>query len=203
MPTHRSQSGKILVDLSKNDQAKGTFLLATLPAYYNSLVENIQLKSGLTWGDITTHLKTYVPERQKGWRKIVEDWSKENPVVLKAKETKPDNGKHYDYGIGKGWKRLNCTKSEYFTKKGEKKKAKKAKVKEEENLNIEEPTIKIIRIGKTTAIQEGYFEFDTTSTYNPSNNLNLLTDIQNDLRIKITGYDHSTSTCDTMGTQFL
>ena len=60
--------GKILVDLSKNDQAKGTFLLATLPAYYNSLVKNIQLKSGLPYGDITTHLKTYIPGRQKGRR---------------------------------------------------------------------------------------------------------------------------------------
>jgi len=32
------------------------------------------------------------------------------------------------------------------------------------------------------------------------NNLDLLTDIQNNLSMKITGHDHSTSVCDTMGT---
>jgi len=191
---------KILVDLSKNDQVKGIFLLATLPAYYNSLVENIQLKSGLTYGDITTHLKTYVPGRQKGRRKNTEDGTKENPVVLKGKEAKPDNGKCCDYCIGKGWKGLNHTESECFTKKREKKKAKKARAEEEENSDTEEPTIKMIRIEKTAAAREGYFEFDTASTHYTTNNLDLLTDIQNNLNIKITGHDHSTSICDTMGT---
>jgi len=127
IPDDLKEFGKILMDLSKNYQAKGTFLLATLPAYYNSLVENIQLKSGLTYGDITTHLKTYVPGRQKGRRKTEEDGTKENPVVLKGKEAKPDNGKRCDYCIGKGWKGLNHTESECFTKKREKKKPKKAK----------------------------------------------------------------------------
>jgi len=189
-----------LVDLSKNDQAKGTFLLATLPVYYNSLVENIQLKSGLTYGDITTHLKTYIPERQKGQRKTTEDGTKENPVVLKGKEAKPDNGKHCDYCIGKGWKGLNHTESKCFTKKREKKKAKKAQAEAEESLDIEEPTIKMIRIGKTTAAQEGYFEFDIASTHHITNNLDLLIDIQNNLSMKITGHDHSTSIYDIMGT---
>jgi len=69
--------------------------------------------------------------------------------VLKVKEAKPDNGKHCNYCIGKGWKGLNHTKSECFTKKREKKKTKKAK-EEEENSDTEEPTIKMIRIGKTT-----------------------------------------------------
>jgi len=41
IPDDLKEFWKILVDLSKNDQVKGTFLLATLPAYYNSLVENI------------------------------------------------------------------------------------------------------------------------------------------------------------------
>jgi len=200
IPDYLREFGKILVDLSKNDQAKGTFLLATLPAYYNSLVENIQLKSGLTYGDITTHLKTYVPGRQKGRRKTTEDGTKENPVVLKGKEVKPDNGKRCDYCIGKGWKGLNHTESECFTKKREKKKAKKAKADEEENSDTEEPTIKIIRIGKTAAAREGYFEFDTASTHHTTNDLDLLTDIQNNFSMKITGHDHSTSICDTMGT---
>jgi len=200
IPDDLKELGKILVDLSKNDQAKGTFLLATLPAYYNSLVENIQLKSGLTYGDITTHLKTYVLGRQKGRRKTAENGSKENPVVLKMKETKPDNRKRCYYNIGKGWKGLNYTESECFTKKREKKKAKKAKAKEEENSDTKEPTIKMIWIGKTTAAREGYFEFDTASTHHTTNNLDLLTDIQNNLSMKITGHDHSTSICDTMGT---
>jgi len=58
----------------------------------------------------------------------------------------------------------------------------------------------MIRIGKTAAVREGYFEFDTASTHHNMNNLDLLTDIQNNLGMKITGHDHSTSTCDTMGT---
>jgi len=120
IPDDLKDFGKILVDVSKNDQAKGTLLLATLPAHYNSLVENIQLKSGLTYGDITTHLKTYVPGRQKGRRKTADDGTKENPVVLKGKEAKPDNGKRCDYCIGKGRKGLNHTESECFTKKREK-----------------------------------------------------------------------------------
>ena len=173
--------------------------MATLPFYYNSLVENIQLKSGLTYEDITTHFKTYVLRRQKGRRKTAKDGSKENPVVLKSKENKLDNGKCCDYCIGKGWKGLNHTESECFTKKREKKKAKKTK-EEEENLDTEEPTIKMIRIGKTAVAREGYFEFDTASTHHTTNNLDLLTDIQNNLSMKITGYDHSTTIYNTMGT---
>jgi len=200
IPDDLKEFGKILVDLSKNDQPKGTFLLAILPAYYHSLVANIQLKSELTYGDITTHLKAYVPGRQKGRRKTIDNGTRENPVVLKGKEVKPDNGKRCYYCIGKGWKGLNHTESECFTKKRKKKKAKKAKADEEENLDTEEPSIKMIRIGKTTAAREGYLEFDTASTHHTINNLDLLTDIQNNLSMKITGHDHSTSICDTMGT---
>ena len=56
IPDELKEFGKILIDLSKNDQAKSTFLLATLPPYYNSLIENIQMKSGLTYGDTITHV---------------------------------------------------------------------------------------------------------------------------------------------------
>jgi len=58
----------------------------------------------------------------------------------------------------------------------------------------------MIRIGKTAAVREGYFEFDTASTHHTTNNLNLLTDIQNNLSMKITRHDHSMSIYDTMGT---
>jgi len=145
------------------------------------------------------HIKTKVPERQRGRRKTAEDESKENPVVLKTNETKPDNRKRCDYCVGKGWKGLNHIEFESFTKKREKKKVKKA-TEEEENSDTEEPTIKMIRIEKTTAVREGYFEFDTTSTHYTTNNLDLLTDIQNNLIMKITRHDHSASICDTMGT---
>jgi len=62
----------------------------------------MQLKSSLTYGDIPTHLKTYVLGRQKGGRKTIEDGTKENPIVLKGKEVKPDNGKRCNYCLGKG-----------------------------------------------------------------------------------------------------
>ena len=78
-------------------------------------------------------------------------------MVLKGKELKSDNGKRCYYCIGKEWKGLNHTESECFTKKREKKKPKKTKVEEEENSDAEEPTIKMIRIGKTVAAREGYF----------------------------------------------
>ena len=105
--------GKILTDLSKNDQAKSTFLLATLPHYYNQLIENIQMKSGITYGDTITHLKTYVPGRQTGKRREQAGDTVQNPVVLKTEagrgRDKGDNGKRCDYCIGKGWKGLNHT----------------------------------------------------------------------------------------------
>jgi len=119
--------------------------------------------------------------------------------VLKGKKVKPDNGKCCDYCIGKGWKGRNYTECECFTKKRKKKKAKKAKADEEENSHTEEATIKMIRIGKTTAAREEYFEFDSASTHYTTNNLDLLNDVQNNLNMKIIGHDHSTSTCDTMG----
>ena len=45
IPDDLKDFGKILTDLSKNDQAKSTFLLATLPTYYNQLIQIIQMKT--------------------------------------------------------------------------------------------------------------------------------------------------------------
>jgi len=193
---------RIWKDPTRSWQKRSSF--GNIPASYlthycNSLVVNIQLKSGLTYGDITTYINMYISGRQKMWRKTTEDGTKENHVLLKWKETRLDNEKLCDYCIGKWWKRLNHTKSGCFTKKKEKKKAKKAKALEEENLDTAELTIKMIMIGKTAAAQERYFEFPTASTHHTPNNLNLHTAIQNNLRIKITEHNHSMSLCDTMG----
>jgi len=119
-------------------------------------------------------------------------------VALKGKDPNPDNGKHCDYCIGKRWKGPNHSESECFSKKREKKKAKKAKAEEEGNSDTEESTIKVIRIEKTTVARKGYFEFDTASTHHTTNNFDLLSDIQNNLSMKITAHNHSTSICDTM-----
>jgi len=58
----------------------------------------------------------------------------------------------------------------------------------------------MIRIGKTAAAQEGYFEFDTASIHHTTNNLDLLTDIENNFSMNITGHDNTMSICDTTGT---
>jgi len=79
--------------------------------------------------------------------------TKENLVVLKIKEKKADNGKRCDYCISKGWKGLNYTEEECFTKKREKSKNKKARVEESDSncTDAEGPSIKStkISIGKT------------------------------------------------------
>ncbi|RPB25558.1 hypothetical protein L211DRAFT_836274 [Terfezia boudieri ATCC MYA-4762] len=157
--------GKILGDLSKNEQAKGAFLLATLPSYYNTLVENIQLKTGLSYGDITINLKTYVPYRQKSRRGKAEGSTPENPVVLKPEagqaKDKGDNGKRCHYCINKGWKGLNHTESECFTKRREKKKAKKEEAEEcEDESGGEGITLKAIRLGRTRTNRLGHLKWD-------------------------------------------
>ena len=84
VPDNLKDLGKILTHLSKSDQAKSTFLLATLPPYYNQLIENIQMRTGMTYGDTITHLKTYAPGRQKGKRREQGGDSVQNSVVLKT-----------------------------------------------------------------------------------------------------------------------
>ena len=71
----------------------------------------------------------------------------DEPVVLKAK--KEDNGKRCNYCIGKGWKELNHTESECYTKKRGKAKAKATKAQDsKEESESEGVTIKAVRIGK-------------------------------------------------------
>ena len=146
--------GDGLQRFAKSDRAKSEFLLKSLPAYYSNTVENIRAKDH-DYDDVARKLREYVPARQKGSRRKENDGTK-----------KEDNGKRCEYCIAKGWKGLNHTESECFTKKREKAKAKKAKAEEEnEESDSEGVTIKIIRIGKTKWGHEGLCEYDTAATH--------------------------------------
>jgi len=87
--------------------------------------------------------------------------------VLKT-ETR-DNGKRCDYCIAKGWKGLNHTEKECYTKKREKAKAKKAKAEQEEGSDNERVIIKMIRIGKTKCRHEDMYKYDTVVTHHTTN----------------------------------
>jgi len=66
-----------------------------------------------------------------------------------SRQKKEDNGRRCNYCIGKGWKGLNNTESECYTKKRKKSKAKAAKAQDpKEESESEGVTIKAVRIGK-------------------------------------------------------
>ena len=196
--------GTSLKAISENDETKAEFLLLTLPKFYNTLVENLRTNQSYTYGDIVRQLILYVPGRQKG-RRAREGESKENPVVLKTEagraRDKGDNGKRCDYCISKGWKGLNHTERECFTKKRETKKIKKTKQQEseEEDSDEEGVTIKAIRIGKTKVERKGSYEYDTAATHHTTNEYDRLTNVQHNLQTEVTAYDKSKSICRTMG----
>jgi len=189
--------GKGLKNFAGSDKAKTEFLLRSFPAFYANTIENIKSKEP-TYDDAVRKLKEYVPARQKG-SKRKEAGTQEDPVVLKA-EVK-DNGKRCDYCIAKGWKGLNHTEKECYTKKREKAKAKKAKAKEEEEGSEDEGvTIKMIRIGKTECGHDDLYEYDTAATHHTTNEFDRLTDTQHHLEIPVRGHDGSESICTVMGT---
>ena len=159
--------GAGLQKFAKSDRAKVEFLLKSLPAYYSNTVENIWAKDH-GYDDVARKLREYVPARQKGSQRKEADGSKDDPLVLKVE--KKDNGKRCQYCINKGWKGLNHTESECYTKKREKAKAKKTKAEEEnEESDSEGVVIKMIRIGKTKCKHEVLYEYDTAATHHTTN----------------------------------
>jgi len=189
--------GEGLQKFAKSDRAKSEFLLKSLPAYYSNTVENIRAKDH-GYDDVARKLREYVPARQKGFRrKDTVNGSQDEPVVLKAK--KEDNGKRCNYCIGKGWKGLNHTESECYTKKYKKAKAKAAKAQNPEDFNDKGVIIKAVKIGKTTIEHQGCYEYDTASTHHSTNEYNRLTDVQHNLSINVTRHDGSKSICKIMG----
>jgi len=188
--------GKGQKNFAGSDKAKTEFLLRSFPAFYANTIENIKSKEP-TYDDAVRKLKEYVPVWQKGGKRK-EAGMQEDPVVLKT-ETR-DNGKRCDYCIAKGWKGLNHTEKECYTKKREKAKAKKAKAEEEEGFDNEGVTIKMIWIGKTKCGHEDMYEYDTAATHYTTNEFNRLTDTQHHLEIPVRGHDGSESICTVMGT---
>ena len=145
-------------------------------------------------------LREYVPAQQKGSRRKEADGTKDDPLVLKVE--KKDNGKRCQYCIAKGWKGLNHTESECYTKKREKARAKKTKAEEEEKEESDSGgvTIKMIRIGKTKCGHEGLYEYDTAATHHTTNEYDRLTDIFHNLQLEVSGHDGKTSVCSIMRT---
>jgi len=136
--------GEGLQKFAKSDRAKSEFLLKSLPAYYSNTVENIRAKDH-GYDDVARKLREYVPARQKGSRRK-ENGSQDDPVVLKAK--KEDNGKRCNYCIGKGWKGLNHTESECYTKNAKRPKQKQQRPKKLETLMMRESQSKPSKLEK-------------------------------------------------------
>jgi len=113
---------------------------------------------------------------------------------------KKDNGKRCQYCINKGWKGLNHTESECFTKKREKAKVKQTKAEEAERSDSERVTIKMIRIGKTKYGHERLYEYDTAATHYTTNEYDRLTDVQHNLQLEVLGHDGAKSVCKIIGT---
>jgi len=161
---------------ASSDMAKTEFLLRSFPAFYANTIENIKSKEP-SYDDAVRKLREYVPARQKGGRRKETAGTLEDPLVLKT-EVK-DNGKRCEYCIAKGWKGLNHTEKECYTKKREKARAKKAKTEEKDDSDSEGVTIKAVRIGKTASTDHpGCYEYDTASTHHSTNEYDRLVDVQ-------------------------
>ena len=201
----KKKFGNALKEIIEDDEAKAEFLLLTLPPFYNTLVENLRTNATYTYGDIVRQLTLYMPGRQKG-RRIRHEGTQENPVVLKTKGEKKDNGKRCEYCIGKGWKGMNHVETECYTKKREegKKKGKTSKTKvekeesdDDEGASICQITIK--RAGGHICEKQGKFQYDTATSHHTTNKKSLLEDIRK-VHIPVRAHDGSITMCDTMGT---
>jgi len=191
--------GEGLKNFAKSDLAKTEFLLRSFPPFYSNTIENIKSKEP-TYDDAVRKLREYIPMRQKGKKGKGE--SAENPVVLKA-DRKPvkDNGKRCSYCIGKGWKGLNHEESECYTKKREEKSKSRKEKKEDESEEDDGVLIHHIRvklIGANHCEGMEMFQYDTGTTHHSTNQLNLLSDVQ-DVKIKVEAHDGTISYCRKLG----
>jgi len=106
--------GKGLKAFSRCDTTKADFLLSSLrsPVYVN-MIEDIRA-SDYTYETVVQKLTEFVAMSGRE--------PKSEGVETGKGKVKIDNGKRCDYCIAKGWKGLNHTENECFTKKREKKK---------------------------------------------------------------------------------
>lgn len=196
--------GGALRKLAGCDRAKADFLLISLPPFYSNRVEKLRSKIEYTYGDISRQIRLYIPARQKGNRTKPEEFegTREAPVVLKA-ETK-DNGKRCEYCQSKGWRGLNHTKDECFTKKREEKKKEKvskAKVEEIEGDSdgISIAYIRVRTAGTTFHDNMGHYIYGTGASHSTTNQLWRLSSIR-EVNLKVKAHDGSTTTCTKIGT---
>jgi len=203
--------GTGLKALSKSDRAKAEFLLRSLPPCYSNTVENIRLKE-YGYEDVARKLREYIPHKQKGWRTDKTEGSKENLVIHRIEQRKPaqDNGKRCDFCIAKGWRGLNHTEIECYTKAREQAKAKRTggseKVQKsqtettkggESGTGPEEGVVKAIKIGgarisepeKAENIQ---YSAEIATSHHTTSQVDLLTDVP-DINIPVLAHNGSKS----------
>lgn len=179
------------------DITKANFLLFSLPTpFYSNTIENVRAKDYI-YETVVQKLTEFVPMRSKQgqWKTEAGQGTQGDPVVLKVGgKPKKDNGK--------GWKGLNHTEDECFTKEWEKAKtkAKKADSSNDEETDSERVTIKAIRLVRTKTNRTGYYEYDTAASHHTTNELGRLEDVKTGLSLKVEGHDGTESTCSTMGT---
>ena len=193
--------GEGLKAFAKSDRAKTEFLLRSFPPFYANTIENIKSKDP-AYDDAVRRLREYVPARQRN--KTRKGETADNPVVLKTdKGSKKDNGKRCDYCIKKGWKGLNHTESECYTKKREDKKqgkSKKTKGEDSDNESENGGTICYVKVRSANYKEPAnHFEYDTGTTHNTTNRIDLLENIQ-EISMTVEAHDKSVSTCNKKGT---
>ena len=195
-----TNDGTGLQHIAKDELAKVEFLLDSLPPFYSNTVENIKSKD-INYDDVIRKLIQYIPQRQKG---RPTDGGKDDPVVLKV-DKKVDTSKQCTYcQKTKGWKGIGHTKEEcrsYKKEKKEKAKAKKAKAEKEESSDSENDGVSVcmIRIGKTEARKEGWFQYDTGTSHHTTNDLTLLKNVK-DVSLPVEAHDGTIRTCHKQGT---
>ena len=115
----------------ESDEAKAEFLLLTMPPFYSQLVQNLRVKTGYTYGDITRGLIRYVPGKSRRSVTIGREeyktgsgsGAKASPVLLAPTDRlrKPvDTSKQCGYCQKvKKWRGLGHTENECSTKQKE------------------------------------------------------------------------------------
>jgi hypothetical protein len=129
---HSSTNNGITIALraiARCDEAKGEFLLQSLPSFYSNTVENIKSKEKYAYGDVVVKLREYIPARQNGRKPEKPTPTISDQVVLATR-----SGRVCKYCQSNGWPGKGHDEKDCRTKKRENKK------KEANSIEIQEDT---------------------------------------------------------------
>jgi hypothetical protein len=189
--------GQGLRFISRSNKAKAEYLLMSIPPFYANTVENIRPKE-YKYDDVVHKLKDYVAARQKlGKKKAgLGDRSAENPIVLRTEED--ESKKKCEYCRAKGWKGLEHTESECFTKKREQRRIQKSKTVADSDSDKEENRsayADVVKVKLTMSANKlGETQYDAATSHHTTNELYRLHDIE-EISLPVKAHDKTKSIC--------